>query len=36
MWLLALVGLGLSVASITVWLGYGSSHGGVRPTVDVP
>jgi hypothetical protein len=36
MWLLALVGLGLSVASITVWLGYGSGHRGARPTVDVP
>jgi hypothetical protein len=36
MWLLALVGIGLSVAAVTVWLGYGSAHRGARPTVDVP
>jgi hypothetical protein len=34
--LLGLASLSLSVASITVWLGYGSSHRGVRPSVDVP
>jgi hypothetical protein len=36
MWLLALLVLSLSVAAVTVWLGYGSAHRGARPTVDVP
>jgi hypothetical protein len=34
--LLGLVSVGLTVASIAVWLGYGTSHRGARPTVTVP